>query len=389
MLGERRIIHFPYKRISELYENAMDKKIYVTRSFMPQKEEFFHEIEDLWESHWLTNMGAHHEKLKKMLQEYLKVDNLVLTSSGHMALEVAIQALKLSGEVITTPFTFVSTTHALVRNGIKPIFCDVREDDFTLDADKIESLITEKTSAILPVHVYGNICDVEKIEEIARKYHLKVLYDASHTFGESYYGKSVISFGDASTYSFHATKIFHTIEGGAVWCKKDIIHECANRIINFGILDTERVTEIGLNAKMNEFEAAMGCCNLRHIEDEINHRKMVYEQYCKCLSGCKGIRVNCYREGLNPNYMYFPIIIQDDFPLNRDELCNYLARQGIYTRKYFYPLITKMDCYAGEFKDLKLPIAEWLAERVLTLPMYGGLSLDQVNKICNMICGCK
>ena len=243
-----------------------DKKIYVTRSSMPELSEYVEEIKDIWETHWMTNMGAKHEKLRQQLQEYLDVEHMHLMVNGHLSLELAMQALKLTGEVITTPFTFASTTHAIVRNGLKPVFCDVRPDDYTIDTDKLERLITDRTSAIVPVHVYGNVCQVEEIQRIADKYGLVVLYDAAHAFGETYKGKSVATFGDVSCYSFHATKVFNTIEGGAV-CYSDRLNEFGLslfRLKNFGIRSETEVDGVGANAKMNEFCAAMGICNLRH-----------------------------------------------------------------------------------------------------------------------------
>lgn len=366
----------------------MDKKIFVTRSSMPSQEEYMKEIEDLWNSHWLTNMGAHHEKLKKELKDYLQIPEIALVSSGHMALETAIQALELTGEVITTPFTFVSTTHALVRNGIQPVYCDIREDDYTIDADKMESLITDKTTAILPVHVYGNVCQVEKIEEIAKKYELKVIYDASHAFGVKYKGKALAGYGDVATFSFHATKIFHTVEGGAVCSHDSSLNEKIHRIKNFGILDEEHVQEIGMNAKMNELQAAMGSCNLRHIEQEISQRRNIYLEYRKCLEPCVGIRLNRKREDVETNCAYFPIIVEDEFPMDRDSLYDHLKANGIYARKYFYPLIPKMDCYQKIYKNINLPVAENIARRVLTLPLFGEMSLEDVHRICDIIMKC-
>ena len=242
-------------------------RILVTRSSMPEYEEYIEEIKDIWDSHWLTNMGAKHNELEK----YLKVDHVSLFSNGHMALELLIQALHLTGEVITTPFTFASTTHAIVRNGLTPVFCDVNPEDYTMDVSKIEALITDKTSAIIPVHVYGNLCDVEAIEAIAKKHHLKVIYDAAHTFGVTYKGRGVATFGDASMFSFHATKVFHTIEGGAVCFngEQNGLKEDLYGLKNFGIRNEVVVDAVGANSKMNEFQAAMGLCNLRHLDGEI------------------------------------------------------------------------------------------------------------------------
>ena len=253
--------------------------ILVTHSSMPEFDEYIEEIKDIWESHWLTNMGSKHKRLQSELKDYLGVENIDLLTNGHMALELTMQAMGLTGEVITTPFTFASTTHAIVRNGLTPVFCDINAEDFTIDVNKIESLITERTSAIVPVHVYGNICDVDVIQKIADKYNLKVIYDAAHTFGEKYNGQGIGSFGDASCFSFHATKVFNTIEGGAVCFKDKTLGEEIYNLKNFGIRGPETVSGIGANAKMNEFCAAMGLCNLKHIDDEIAKRKVVVDRY--------------------------------------------------------------------------------------------------------------
>ena len=259
----------------------MEDKILVTRSSMPTLEEYVEEIRDLWDTHWLTNMGAKHQKLENELKTYLNVDNISLTTNGHLALELAIQAMNLSGEVITTPFTFASTTHAIVRNGLTPVFCDINAEDFTIDVKKIEGLITDKTSAIIPVHVYGNVCNVEEIERIAKKYDLKVIYDAAHTFGVEYKGKGIGSFGDVSMFSFHATKVFNTIEGGAVCYHDKDFGKRMYQLKNFGIKNETEIDAVGSNAKMNEFQAAMGICNLRHINVEIEKRKklLIYTEW--------------------------------------------------------------------------------------------------------------
>lgn len=245
------------------------KQILVTKSSMPPLEEYINEIKDLWESHWLTNMGKKHLELEDKLNDYLKTNNITLFTNGHLALECAIAALNLTGEVITTPYTFVSTTHAIVRNGLKPVFCDINPEDYTIDVTKIEELITEKTSAIIPVHVYGNVCNIEEIQRIADKYNLRVIYDAAHTFGVTVNGVGIGNFGDVSMFSFHATKVFNTIEGGALTYNNPTLQQVLNDIKNFGITGPETIEYIGGNAKMNEFQAAMGLCNLRHVDEEI------------------------------------------------------------------------------------------------------------------------
>lgn len=251
----------------------MKEKILVTRSSMPSLEEYVEMIKPIWDTHWLTNMGENHNKLQEQLQEYLQVDGVSLFTNGHLALELLIQAMELTGEVITTPFTFASTTHAIVRNGLTPVFCDIDPETYTMDAEKIESLITEKTSAILPVHVYGNVCNVQEIEKIAKRHNLKVIYDAAHAFGVKVGEKGIGAFGDASMFSFHATKVFNTIEGGAIAYSEAALEDKLYNLKNFGIADEETIESIGSNAKMNEFQAAMGLCNLLHITEEIQKRK--------------------------------------------------------------------------------------------------------------------
>lgn len=361
----------------------MENRINVTRSMMPPMEEYVEEIKPMWDNHWLTNMGVKHQKLEKKLKEYLQVPNISLMSNGHMALELTLQALELEGEVITTPFTFASTTHAIVRNNLKPVFCDINPVDFTIDAEKIENLITDKTTAILPVHVYGNICQVEQIQEIADKYGLKVIYDAAHTFGETYEDKGLGAFGDASIFSFHATKVFNTIEGGAVCYHEAELGKKLYQLKNFGIKNEEVVDGVGANAKMNEFQAAMGICNLRHIEVEIKKRKHVAELYRECIKGIPGIRLNEQRVGLKPNYAYFPVLIDEQqFGTTRDKVHKRLVEENIYTRKYFYPLTSEFDCYKGKFHPEQTPIAQRISRQVLTLPMYGELEEKDIHRIC-------
>ena len=361
-------------------------KILVTQSSMPELDEYINEIKDIWDSKWLTNMGSKHKMLQSELKEQLDVENIDLLTNGHMALELTMQAMGLTGEVITTPFTFASTTHAIVRNGLTPVFCDINENDYTIDVNKIESLITEKTSAIVPVHVYGNICDIEAIEKIAEKYNLKVIYDAAHTFGVKYKGKGIGSFGDASCFSFHATKVFNTIEGGAVCFKDKSLGEEIYNLKNFGIRGPETVSGVGANAKMNEFCAAMGLCNLKHIDDEISKRKAVVDRYKAHLSDVKGIKLSPVQKDVQGNCAYFPIVVDKDaFGKSRDEIFNYLADNGIYARKYFYPLTNSFDCYKDRFDSGNTPVAQRISNDVLTLPLYADLSLDDVDRICKII----
>lgn len=365
-------------------------KILVTRSSMPDFDEYIEEIRELWDTHWLTNMGVKHVEFQKNLSEYLDVPNIELFTNGHMALELSLQALNIQGEVITTPFTFASTTHAIVRNGLTPVFCDINASDYTIDTDKIESLITDKTSAILPVHVYGNICNIEEIERIANKYGLKVIYDAAHAFGETYKGRAVGNFGDVSCFSFHATKVFNSIEGGAACYRDKDLGTALYRLKNFGIRDQETVDGIGANAKMNEFCAAMGLCNLRHVDAEIKKRKAVYTRYIENLSGVDGLKLNKLRDDVEYNYSYFPVVFDEKvFGSSRNEVFDYLGQHDIGARKYFYPLTNEFDCFHGRFDVAQTPVAVHVSKRVLTLPMYADLALEDVDRICELILQCK
>ena len=362
--------------------------VLVTRSSMPSFKEYCEEINEIWDSHWLTNMGVKHKKLQKELENYLGIPHVALYTNGHLALENAIAALNLpkGGEVITTPFTFASTTHAIVRNGLVPVFCDIKEDDYTIDTNKMENLITDNTVAIIPVHVYGNMCDVEEIDRIAKKYGLKVVYDAAHAFAVKYKGKSSASFGDASMFSFHATKVFNTIEGGCICFKNDGWVQLLNDMKNFGIHGPESVQFVGGNAKMNEFQAAMGLCNLRHINDEIAKREKVYELYAEQLKDIEGIGMLKLQKNVKHNYSYLPIIIdENEFGFTRNEVFDILAQHNIYSRKYFYPITNSYNCFHGEFKVEETPIALHVSKRVLTLPMYADLSEEQIDIICSAI----
>ena len=368
----------------------MDDTILVTRSSMPSIDEYMDEIKSMWESHWLTNMGPEHQKLQKELCSFLGVENIELFTNGHMALELTLQAMELQGEVITTPFTFASTTHAIVRNGLEPVFCDIDPVTYTLDTNKLEDLITDRTCAIMPVHVYGNICNVEEIDRIARKYELKVIYDAAHTFGETYKGKGVGSFGDASCFSFHATKVFNTIEGGAVTYRDKRLGEKLYELKNFGIHGPEEVSAVGANAKMNEFCAAMGLCNLKHVEEEISKRKIVVERYREHLEGIDGIQLNAFQPEVKSNYAYFPVIFEEKiFGSSRAEVFDALAEQGIIARKYFYPLTNTFSAFHGKYDVRETPAALHISKRVLTLPLYADLSLEDVDRICEIILKCR
>lgn len=367
-------------------KETSETPVLVTRSSMPPFEEYVNEISGLWETAWLTNMGVKHQELEKELALQLQMPHIALFTNGHLALELTLQAMDLQGEVITTPYTFASTTHAIVRNGLTPVFCDINPDTYTIDADKIESLITDNTSAIVPVHVYGNICDVEKIQKIADKYHLKVLYDAAHAFYETYCGISTAAFGDASMFSFHATKVFHSIEGGAVAMKDNALYKKINYLKNFGIENEETVSAVGGNAKMNEFQAAMGLCNLRHLRDEIAMREHAAKHYRARLNNISGLKLPVVQPEVKSNYAYFPVIFdQEILGVSRDTVFETLKQHNIFSRKYFYPLITDFDCYRSAYSSADVPIARKTAASVLTLPMFAGLDERTVDRICDVI----
>lgn len=364
----------------------MDNKILVTRSSMPSMEEYIEEIRSIWDSHWLTNMGEKHKALQAELQKYMGVPAVELLTNGHMALELSLQAMNLQGEVITTPFTFASTTHAIVRNGLEPVFCDIDPETYTMDVTRIERLITDRTCAILPVHVYGNVCNIEEIERIAHKYGLKVLYDAAHTFGETYKGQGIGNFGDASCFSFHATKVFNTIEGGAVCYRDPDMGRRLYELKNFGIHGPEEVDAVGANAKMNEFCAAMGLCNLRHVDEEIAKRRAVVERYREHLEGVDGLRLNVQQPEVRSNYAYFPVVFDENlFGASRNEVMDALAQNGIGARKYFYPLTNTFECFHGKYDVDATPVALHVAKRVLTLPLYADLSMEDVDRICKIV----
>lgn len=366
----------------------MDEKIFVTQSSMPAYEEYVEAIKPLWESCRLTNMGQYHQELEGQLKAYLEVPEISLMVNGHMALEMIIQAFDFpeGSEVITTPFTFVSTTHAIVRSRLKPVFCDVKSSDGTMDEAKIEDLITEKTVAILPVHVYGNVCNIEEIQRIAGKYGLKVIYDAAHAFGVKYKGKGIGSYGDASVFSFHATKVFHTIEGGAVTFSDNNLYDKLYNLKNFGIRGEEQVVSVGANAKMNELQAIMGLCNLKHIDCAIAARKERWVYYREHLQDVKGIRLFDENRFTDKNYAYFPILIEEDYPISRDDLYDLLKSHHIYARKYFYPITADMECYRNQWEGNDLAEARKISEQVLTIPLYEELSREEMERVLELVC---
>lgn len=361
--------------------------IFVTRTSMPPYEEYIEAIKPLWDSHWLTNMGKYHRQLEAELRDYLEVPEISLMVNGHMSLEMAIQSFGFpeGSEVITTPFTFISTTHAIVRNRLVPVFCDIKPEDGTIDENKIEDLITEKTVAIVPVHVYGHVCNVEAIDEIAKKYNLKVIYDAAHAFGVKYKDKGIGSYGDASVFSFHATKVFNTIEGGAVTFSDHKIYEKLYNLKNFGIRGEELVTDVGANAKMNEFCAIMGLCNLKHLANAMADRKRVVSHYTELLKQKEGIKIFSGNGNASQNFAYFPILIMEEHAHSRDEVYEILSENDIHARKYFYPLTSDQACFKNKYKRLDIPVARKIAEEVLTLPLYEGLADEDIERIVNLI----
>lgn len=363
--------------------------INVTRSSLPDIEEYIEEIRPIFENHMLTNMGPVYKKFQHMLIDYLGVPFLSLFVNGHMALELAVQAMNLNrefGEVITTPFTFVSTTHAIVRNGLNPVFCDIKAEDYTIDPEKIEALITDKTVAIMPVHVYGNVCDIDAIDSIARKHGIKVIYDGAHAFAEKYRGVGIGNFGDATMFSFHATKVFNSIEGGAIAFRDEKYRKPLHEIKNFGIFNSEIVDSVGVNAKLDEFRAAMGICNLRRVEECMMKRKKVYDRYNERLKDVPGIRFCKRNPETTYNYAYYPLVFDREvFGRSRDDVYHQLLAHHVHTRKYFYPATNELAVYKNVYNSTNTPIAHDISLNILTLPIYEELSLDDVDMICDVI----
>lgn len=369
----------------------MGKSIFVTQPSMPPLEEFTECLKQIWESKILTNNGQFHREFEQALCDYLGVKYISLFSNGTLALITALQALRITGEVITTPFSFVATTHALWWNSIKPVFVDIEPDLYNINPDKIEAAITPHTTAILPVHVYGNPCKVEKIQKIADTYGLKIIYDAAHTFGAKLNDISLANFGDLSILSFHATKVFTTFEGGAIVCQDEKTKKRIDFLKNFGFADEVTVVAPGINAKMNEVEAAFGLLQLKYVNSYIEKRKKIAEKYRELLSNIKGIHLLHDQEGMKHNYAYFPVLIKEEFGLSRDEVYEKLKEQNIYTRRYFYPLISNFPSYKGlaSASPDNLPVAEKIAQQVLCLPIFPDLDMNEVIKISSFIINAK
>jgi dTDP-4-amino-4,6-dideoxygalactose transaminase len=369
-----------------------DEPIYVTRPMLPDLKEIQHEMEEIWASQWLTNNGPKHQKLEEEIRQLLKVQHISLFNNGTIALIVAINSLRLSGEVITTPFTFPATTHVLTWNGITPIFCDIDEKTMTIDADKIEKMITPKTTGILAVHVYGIPCDVQKIQDVANQYGLKVIYDAAHAFNTQIDGVGIGTFGDISAFSFHATKLFHTAEGGALTCNDKFLKKRIDLLKNFGIKNEEEVMLTGINGKLNEIQAALGLVNLKYMDAEREKRRKIGEIYHYHLGQVEGLTLNQLPANVQHSYQYFPIRINEKkFGASRDKVFDTLKSYNVFSRKYFYPLCSDIPCYRHipSSEPANLPVAQTVVKEALCLPFYGALSIPSVEKICEIIKGCK
>lgn len=368
--------------------DRFNKPIYVTQPFLPTLEELVDYLKEIWESKWLTNDGKFHQEFEKELCKYLGVKYISLFANGTLALITALQTLRITGEVITTPFSFVATTHSLWWNGIKPVFADIEPSTLNLDPDKIETAITPQTTAILPVHVYGNPCNVDKIQKIADTYGLKIIYDAAHTFGVRINGNSVLNYGDLSVLSFHATKVFNTFEGGAIACHDEKVKMRIDFLKNFGFADEVTVVAPGINAKMNEIQSAFGLVQMKHVDQLIEKRKQIAFLYRNELESLEGISFYNDMPGVKHNYPYFPILIdQSYYGRTRDELYESLKLDNIFTRRYFYPLISQFPTYKGlpSAKAENLPVAEKIAKQVLCIPIYPALELSDANLICDKI----
>ena len=364
-----------------------NKNIPVTQPFLPELNEFIPYLEKIWDNRWLTNNGPFHQELEAKLCDYLGVEYISLFNNATIALITALQAMRISGEVITTPYSFVATSHSIMWNGLEPVFVDIDPITFNIDPAKIEAAITPRTTAIMPVHCYSNPCYVEAIQKIADNYGLKVIYDAAHAFAVNYKGESLLKWGDLSILSFHATKVFNTFEGGAIISPDAKTKQRIDRLKNFGIADELTVTAPGINGKMSEINAAFGLVQLKHINYAMQQRQAIDSNYRTALSDVKGITLYQHNQDANSNYSYFPILVEANYPLSRDELYDKLKANNILSRRYFYPLISNMPMYRGlpSAQARLLPQSNQLADKVLCLPIYHELnSLDQ-DKIIKLI----
>jgi dTDP-4-amino-4,6-dideoxygalactose transaminase len=364
-----------------------DKPITVTRPYLPPLEEYIPYLEQIWESRWLTNNGPFHQQFERALGDYLGVEHLSLVANATIGLITALQTLRITGEVITTPYSFVATTHALAWNSIQPVFVDIDPDTMNLDAERIEAAITPRTTAIMPVHCYGVPCRVDRIARIADTYGLKLIYDASHTFGVRYRQESLVQFGDLAILSFHATKVFNTFEGGAIVCRDAKTKQRIDYLKNFGFADEVTVVAPGINGKMNEVQAAFGLLQLQHIERALRMRAVVDRRYREALLDVPGISVPESAADTEQNYGYFPILVQSDYPLTRDDLYHRLRDSNVFARRYFYPLISNMPMYRGlpSAAPGNLPIAKMISDRILCLPIYPDLSEEDQARVIDVI----
>lgn len=365
----------------------MKNNVYVTSPLLPPLEEFIPYLEQIWENKFLTNGGQFHQQLEKELAEYLGVEHLCLFSNGTLALLTALQALRITGEVITTPYSFVATSHSLLWNGLTPVFADIDPVTCNIDPAKIEQLITPATSAILPVHCYGIPCDVDGIQKIADAWGLKVIYDAAHAFGVKKEGQSVLNCGDLSILSFHATKVFNTFEGGAIICPDARMKQRIDYLKNFGFAGETTVVAPGINAKMNEVQAAFGLVQLQHIDGALAARRAIYQRYCELLNDIDGIEVFTAPDNVEWNHSYFPVMVNDAYPLCRDQLYDVLKAENIYSRRYFYPLISSFSMYRHlpSASPQNLPVAEGISQKILCLPIYPDLSEQDQDRVVAMI----
>lgn len=363
------------------------KPVYVTQPFLPPLEEFMPYLKDIWASKFITNGGVFHQRLESALAEYLGVKHLALFANGTLGLLTALQALRVTGEVITTPYSFAATAHSVLWNNLKPVFADIDPVTCNLDPDAIEAAITPQTTAIMPVHCYGTPCDVDRIQRIADTYGLKVIYDAAHAFGVRHQGQSLLNHGDLSVLSFHATKVFTTIEGGAIVCPDAKTKQRIDYLKNFGIADEVTVMAAGINGKMNELQAAFGLMQLAHVDDLIARRTRIAELYTRLLAPVAGIRIPPLLPGTVPNHSYFPVFIDAGFPVSRDQVYEYLRARGVYARRYFYPLLSDMPMYRGlpSAARAHLPNACRIAGEVLCLPIYPALGDDDVHRVVSLM----
>lgn len=368
--------------------DSLSKPIFVTQPDLPPLEEFIVYLRQIWDGKILTNNGPFHKQFEKELTEYLGVKYLSVFANGTLALVIALRALRITGEVITTPFSFVATTHSLWWNDIKPVFADIEPDYFTLDPDRVESAITQQTTAIMPVHVYGNPCKIDRFQKIAETYGLKLIYDAAHAFGVRINGNSVLNFGDLSILSFHATKVFNTIEGGAIICHDERTKKQIDFLKNFGFMNETTVIEPGINAKMNELQSAFGLLQLKHIDENIAKRKDITDYYRKHLKGIEGLSFLNDINGVQHTYSYFPVIIDyKKYGKTRDTVYEELKKHNIFTRRYFYPLISEFPVYRNLISARKenLPVAEKIASQVLCLPIFPDLEFEVIRKITELL----